>query len=116
MNRDDDKRLWDLLGQAAEPKVSPFFSRNVVREIRQATGSRAPRRWFGLRGLIPATGVAVALALMVFLRSPSPVSSTPDSPADTISVVSAQDYEVIADLDDLLVSDDNPSWDDGVLL
>ena len=116
MHRDDDEKLWDLLGNAVEPKLSPFFSRNVVREIRQSTGSKARRRWFGLGGLIPATGVAVALALMVFLRSPTPVPSTPDSQSDTMSVVSAQDYEVIADLDDLLASDDNPSWDDSVLL
>ena len=44
MKRDDDQELWDLLGQAAEPKISPFFARNVLREIRK------PGDWATLRG------------------------------------------------------------------
>lgn len=36
MNEDWDKdALWDLLGKARPVSVSPFFSRNVVREIRR---------------------------------------------------------------------------------
>jgi len=35
MQREDDQQLWDLLGRTAEPKLSPFFARNVLREIRQ---------------------------------------------------------------------------------
>ncbi|MEY2562514.1 MAG: hypothetical protein QOH88_707 [Verrucomicrobiota bacterium] len=116
MDRDDDKKLWDLLGHAAEPKVSPFFARNVIREVRQPARAKAARGWFGFRGLIPATGLAIALALAVFLRSQAPVAPAPESQSDAPALVSAQDYEMIADLDDLLASDDNTSWDDSVLL
>lgn len=35
LQRDDDG-LWDLLGQAKPVEVSPFFARNVLREVRLA--------------------------------------------------------------------------------
>lgn len=115
MKRDDDPKLWDLLGHAEEPKVSPFFSRNVLREIRQRRASSTLREWLGLRRLIPATGVAMALIAVALLR---PQTSVPSSKlqSEKMEMVSAQDYEVIADLDDLLGSDDNNSWEDNVLL
>src|SRR5438876_21067 len=62
MNREDDQELWDLLGHPAEPELSPFFARNIVRQVRQ-DGSRSERmrKWFGLRRVIPASAVAIAL-------------------------------------------------------
>jgi hypothetical protein len=116
MKRDDDPKLWDLLGRAAEPKISPFFSRNVLREIRQRRVSSTLREWFGLRRLIPVTGVAVALIAVALLRTQTSVPDASESRSDKMEIVSAQDYEVIADLDDLLASDDNNSWEDSVLL
>jgi hypothetical protein len=115
MKRDDDPELWDLLGQAAEPKISPFFARNVLREIRQSGDWSTLRGWFNLRRLIPATGIAAALIVVVFLRMHTSVSPLTDPSADALATADAQDYEVIADLDDLLASDDN-SLDEGVLL
>ena len=38
MKREEDEKLWDLLGRSAEPKVSPFFARNILRKIREAQG------------------------------------------------------------------------------
>jgi hypothetical protein len=116
MKRDDDQKLWDLLGRAAAPKVSPFFSRNILRDIRQPNAWAVLRGWFGLRRLVPAVGVAVALMAVVFLRTQTSVPSSSESQSDKLAIVSAQDYEVIADLDDLLASDDNNSWEDSVLL
>src|SRR5436189_171653 len=52
MKREDDQELWDLLGQAAEPKVSPYFARNVSREVRQASGWTTFRGWLNPRRLI----------------------------------------------------------------
>jgi hypothetical protein len=43
------------------------------------------------------------------------VSPLTDPSPDALATADAQDYEVIADLDDLLASDDN-SLDEGVLL
>ena len=73
MKREDDQKLWDLLGQAAEPKISPFFARNVLRKIRKPRGIAATSAWwFNLRWLIPAAGMAAALIAAVFLRMQTP--------------------------------------------
>jgi len=116
MNRDDDQKLWDLLGRTAEPRISPFFSRNVLRKIRQTRAGSALREWFGLRRLVPAAGVAVALIAVALLRTQTSAPSPAESQSDKAAIVSAQDSEVIADLDDLLASDDNLDDSDGVLL
>ena len=116
MKRDDDQELWDLLGQAAEPKISPFFARNVLREIRQPGDWTTLRGWLNLRRLIPAAGMAGALIAVVFLRMHTSVAPLAGPPSDMLANVDAQDYEVIADLDDLLASDDNNSLDESVLL
>lgn len=116
MKRDDDPKLWDLLGQAAEPKISPFFGRNVLREVRQPDARRTMRGWLNLRRLIPAAGLAAALVAVVFLRLHTAVAPLAGPSSDALANVDAQDYEVIADLDDLLASDDNNSLDESVLL
>ena len=41
MRREDDQELWDLLGKSATPEVSPFFARNVVRQVREQQNERA---------------------------------------------------------------------------
>jgi len=60
MKEDWDKdALWDLLGKAGPVSVSPFFSRNVLREIRR--GSTRPMvplfllRWLGAGALAVLT-------------------------------------------------------------
>ena len=116
MKRDDDQELWDLLGQAAEPKISPFFARNVLREIRKPADWATLRGWLNLRRLIPAAGMAAALIAVVFLRMHTSVAPLAGPPSDMLANVDAQDYEVIADLDDLLASDDNNSLDESIHL
>jgi hypothetical protein len=115
MKRDDDQELWDLLGRTAEPKISPFFARNVLREIRQPGQWSTLRGWFNPRRLIPAAGVAAALIVGVFLRMHTAVAPLTAPSPDLLANADVQDYEVIADLDDLLASDDN-SLDESVLL
>jgi hypothetical protein len=116
MNRDDDPKLWDLLGRTAEPKISPFFARNVVREIREPANRTTLRGWLNLRRLIPATGMAVALIAVMFLRWHTAVAPLTGPSSDGLANFDAQDSEVIADLDDLLASDDNNLLDESVLL
>jgi hypothetical protein len=116
MNRDDDPKLWDLLGQAAEPKISPFFARNILREIREPDNRTTERGWLNLRRLVPAAGMAAALIAVMFLRWHTAVAPLPGPSPDALANVDAQDSEVIADLDDLLASDDNNSLDESVLL
>jgi len=112
MKREDDPELWDLLGKADEPALSPFFARNVLRQIRQESSWRASfLRWLRPRRLIPAAGVALALFVTVMSSQlPKHDSASPDDPPDTVASLDPQDYEVVADLDDLLASEDDNVW------
>jgi len=116
MKREDDQQLWDLLGQAPAPKLSPFFARNVLRTVRQRRqlfGSG--RSWFSPRKLIPVTGLAVAIiAAMIAFHHPA-IRKSPDKTPDIITQIDPQDYEVVADLDELLVTDESSLWDDDTL-
>jgi hypothetical protein len=118
MKREDDEQLWDLLGHTAEPKISPFFARNVLRQIRQ--GSRLWQRfasWLSWRQLVPASALAAAAiaAIIVTHRAAGP-QSEPDTAPDVVAKIDPQDYEVVADLDDLLASEENNLWDENSTL
>ena len=112
MKREDDEQLWDLLGRAPETKVSSFFARNILRQVRQEQ-SKAGRSWFSWRRLVPASAVALAIiAAVVFVYKPSPQTSSEAQVDPVIAQIDVQDYEVVADLDNLLASDENSPWDD----
>jgi hypothetical protein len=116
MKREDDQELWDLLGQSSAPRISPFFARNVLREIRKPRNRSTLRWWHSLRRVIPAACMAGALLAIVLLRTHTSVAPLAGPPSETLANVDAQDYELISDLDDLLASDDNNSLDDSVFL
>ena len=115
MKREDDRELWDLLGNAGEPKLSPFFARNVVRSVRQE------RSWWHRlvqqlppRRLVPAAAIALAIAAAAMsLSKARPDSATPDNLRDTIAQLDPIDFQVIAELDDLLALEEDNLWDDG---
>lgn len=116
MNRDDDQELWDLLGKRIAPSLSPFFARNVVREVRQSRNSRALiLSWLSRRRFVPAAAVALAVcAALVTLRlERRPVSHpSDDNIPDVVAQIDPSDYEIVADLDDLLAAQEDDSWDD----
>jgi hypothetical protein len=116
MKREEDEKLWDLLGHSAEPKVSPFFARNVVRKIREAQGEAPGRPWWHLRWAVPAAGVAVAVIAAFSLRVQMPQQSHSDFGGDALALAEAQDSDLMLDLDDLVGSDDSISLDDSILL
>lgn len=113
MKREDDQQLWDLLGQAAQPELSPFFARNVVRAVRQRPQRRAwLRGWFQMRRLVPAAGVAAAVvATLLAIHRPA-IQRPAENAPDVIVKIDPQDYDVVADLDELLVTDESNLWDD----
>ena len=117
MKREDDQDLWDLLGRTAEPKLSPFFARNVLREIRQESSRfERTRKWLSLRRLIPASALAiVAMGVTVATHHPASQKS-PESAPDVVVKIDPQDYEVVADLDELLAVDENSLWDENSTL
>jgi hypothetical protein len=109
MDRNDDQELWDLLASSRVPAASPFFSRNVLRRLRQESFSRP--RWLSWRRLLPVSGLiaataAIFIAYTVTFQRPSAADN------DVVAKIDAQDYEVVADLDNLLASEDNNLWDD----
>jgi Predicted integral membrane protein (DUF2275) len=115
MKREDDQQLWDLLGRAAEPRLSPFFARNVTRAIRQEPASRSGwlRTWLGPRKLIPAAALAVAMVAGLMATHYSARQIKPaDAIPDVLAKIDPQDYDVVADLDELLAPDENNLWDD----
>ncbi len=115
MEPQDDKELWDVLGRLPEPTVSPFFARNVLRKIRQEpTRFERARNWFSVRKVVGASAVAaaavfVALALVTHYPGPRTTSS---SDSDVVAKIDPQDYDVVADLDELIAWDENSAWED----
>jgi len=113
MERQDDKELWDILGRLPEPAVSPFFARNVLRKIRQDTThlDRA-RNWFSLRRLVAASAVAIVVVGMA-IATHHPVSRTTSAnDSDVVAKIDPQDYDVVADLDELIAWDENTVWEE----
>ena len=113
MKPQDDKELWDVLGRLPEPTLSPFFARNVLRKIRQKpTRFERVRNWFSVRKVVGTSAVAavfVALALVTHYPGPRTTSS---SDSDLVAKVDLQDYDVVADLDELIAWDETSVWED----
>ena len=113
MEPQDDKELWDVLGRLPKPTLSPFFSRNVLRKIRQQpTHFERVRNWFGVRKVVGASAVtAVVVALALVTHNPGP-RTTPSNESDVVAKIDPQDYDVVADLDELIAWDENTVWED----
>ena len=116
MKREEDEKLWDLLGRATEPApVSPFFARNVLRKIREAQGESAPRRRYA-RWLVPAAGVAVVIIAGLALPTQIIRQNHSNSRTDSVALTEAADNDLMADLDDLMASDESNALDEAILL
>jgi hypothetical protein len=118
MKREDDQELWDLLGQASEPTVSPFFARNVLRQVRQERGWRDRLgEWLTPRRLVPATAVAVAMiAAAITIQQPTNTPVVSEPVPEVIAQLDEIDYQVVADLDTLLAMEEDSLWTDGETL
>src|SRR5438045_5971031 len=108
MERQDDNELWDILGRVPEPTLSPFFARNVLRKIRQeATRFERARNW-----LVTASAVAVVVVGMA-IATHHPVSQRASAnDSDVVAKIDPQDYDVVADLDELVAWDENTVWEE----
>jgi anti-sigma-K factor RskA len=112
MQPEDDQQLWDLLGRTAEPKLSPFFARNVVREVRQgASRFERAQNWFSLRRLVAASAVAVvAIGMTIATHTSGWLQKSPEREPDVVAKIDPQDFDVVADLDELLAWDEDSLW------
>jgi hypothetical protein len=118
MRREEDQELWDLLGHGRQPRLSAFFARDVIRRLREE-----PRRfdqvgsWFSLRWLVPASALAAAIiAAVIMMQHPTSRPSASESVPEVVVKIDPQDYEVVADLDELVASDENSLWDENQTL
>ena len=110
---DENDDLWRLLGKARPPSVSPFFSRDVLREVRglrqEQSGFFAAlrRRWLLT---LAAAGCVIAVAASQFIGG-NLRNGQPDALTEIVQQVSdSPDYYVINDLDDLLASEESSVW------
>jgi len=112
MEPQDDKDLWDVLGRLPKPILSPFFARNVLRKIRQKpTHFERVRNWLSVRKLVGASAVAAVVVALTLVTHPGP-RTTSSSESDIVAKIDPQDYDVVADLDELIAWDENNVWED----
>jgi hypothetical protein len=80
-NIPENDALWHLLGRSTRPEPSPFFARNVLREIRQTRRPPPPPWRTALqRWLAPAAYATLTLAFLLTLPRPgpeTPIATTP---------------------------------------
>ena len=112
MEPEDDKQLWDVLGRVPGPILSPFFARNVVRKIRQgATRFERARNWFSLRRLVASAAAIIVVGMAIATRHPISQTSSGND-LEVVAKIDPQDYDVVADLDELIAWDENSVWDE----
>jgi hypothetical protein len=115
MKREDDQELWDLLGKTEAPKLSPFFARNVVRQVRTETAERTSFwSWLRPRVLVPASAAAAAilLAAVATFGLPGTARISAEPTPELLAKIDPRDFEVIADLDVLIAWEEDPLWDE----
>ena len=115
MNHDEHDDLWQLLGKARPPRISPFFSRNVLRAIRTEEPERGAgwfdalwRRWRGVSVAAAMLAVFAGGGIQMNQRHIADTNAALDEAAQ--EVATSPDFPVIENLDTLLASDDNDVW------
>lgn len=68
--------------------------------------------WFSLRRVVSASAVAIVVIGMAVATHHLGPQKALESEPDVVAKIDPQDYDVVADLDDLITSDDNNLWDD----
>ena len=127
MNEDDNDKLWELLGKARQPSVSPFFSRNILRAVRSDSQteeafpttflfrlSRSLRRWTWQLAIAGTCAIAalITIAPNTFVRHHH---SAAVQPGFARQILGNPDYEVIKHLDELQADEESSLWlDDSI--
>ncbi|HRJ73845.1 MAG TPA: hypothetical protein PLS03_16600 [Terrimicrobiaceae bacterium] len=91
--------LWNLLGQARKIEASPYFTRQVLREVRQQSQRPARSLSVILRWLVPASAVAaLVIGWSAFQGQHQPseeeFNAYFDSAADLQSLVAQEDAAI----------------------
>ena len=118
MTPEDHDDLWELLGKARQPVASPFFSRNVLREIRGMQQERRASwtslffRWQSLTASV-CLAALVAAGLLASHHRDAEVQQQQQQQqllAMAERVSTSPDYSVINNLDELLDAEKNAAW------
>lgn len=115
---EDHDDLWRLLGNAKTPAVSPFFSRNVLREVRSLRQERPGfagwlhRHW---RWQVPALACGMAVVAGAGFLTDRGGDEESQLFAIAEDVSASPDYQVISDLDELLAWEESSVWIDATL-
>lgn len=118
MNQPEHDDLWELLGRARTPAVSPFFARNVVREARaaqeQGSAGTAVGRWLLRFWRLPAMAACAILVAGGAVANKHRTAATTPVDGQLIAMVQtvseSPDYPIIGHLDELLDSEQNSVW------
>ena len=100
MRDDQDEALWNLLGKAERPIVSAFFSRNVMREVRNLKPADNRRIW--QKWLLPSAACVALFSAAIFMTQGAGPTLAHRAASD--------DFEMIALLDQMLASEMNDAW------
>ena len=98
MNKEfsENEALWNLLGNASRPLVSPFFARNVMRSVRNLS-----RETIIPPFLLPWVGAAALILIILGFSLSLPVSSPSKIPVELVEY-----FDIAAGLDQLAVVED----------
>ena len=114
MNTEEHDDLWQVLGRAKQPAVSPFFSRNILRDIRAMRQERpGVLGWLRDHWKAPVLATcAIVIVAGAAWRQQASQEAADDRQllafAETVS--QSPDYSVIGHLDELLDTDENSVW------
>ncbi len=118
----EQDELWDLLGKARPVSTSPFFARNVLREIRLQSQERPGfRTWLAAHWRQVSFCAAAACALLIAgttqfeHRQAARRSAVAQAENQQIFVLASTlsksaDFQVISHLDELLDSEKDSVW------
>lgn len=122
--QDERDELWELLGKAKAPSVSPYFARNILREVRK-TGQGGPlkrmlvflanvRRSLSSPARIALVGGLAAAAavgtMLVEQREATHKRERQDIVKMAEYVPTSADFQVINHLDELMDSEKDTVW------
>lgn len=119
-----DAELWDLLENARPVQPNPFFSRNVLREVRLQQSSKTDSAplfaWLRSPRLLAALGALMFFALGFLMldrsdQAPDMADTTQDIPAETWTDP-AIEMESIEKLGSLMAVSDPGSLSDDALM
>ena len=110
---DETDNLWELLGRAKKPVVSPFFAANVARKVRETSQRPGVLEWLGRQWRLTAaatTAAAILLAGVMLNQRHARERQAAAEQAAAVPEAAIPDYDLINHLDELVAYQENSLW------